>query len=105
MDARLDGIDARLNGIDTRLDGLDTRLVEMDRRIADGVSETRRHFDVVAEQHTARVSVLVDALVEAHASDRKRLLEIESERPTLLSALSDHELRLRVLEGTGRKPL
>lgn len=93
MDARFAAVDARFASVDARFETLEQRITE------EGVN-TRRHFDVVAEQLSSQVSALAESIAASNARADRRLGPIESERVTLLSALSDHELRLRVLEGT-----
>ncbi len=97
-------MEARFEKTDARFDGIDARFVEMDRRITEEGRDTRRHFDVVAEQITSRVSALAETIAASNARCDRRLSTVESEGVTLLSALSDHELRLRVLEGARRRP-
>lgn len=87
-------MDARFGKVDDRLEGIETRLDSMDDRIGDEAKNTRRHFDVVAEDLKSQMKAAADASTQ-HA---RHLASISSENVTLLSALSDHELRLRVLE-------
>jgi len=96
VDERFKQVDQRFEQVDRRLEAVDTRLEAMDRRITDEGNSTRRHFDVVAEDLKSQFKAVADA----SAQSERRLASITSESVTLLSALSDHELRLRVLEGT-----
>ena len=96
IDARFEQIDARFDRIDERFEGVDRRLDGLDKRITDEAIVTRRHFDVVAEDLKSQLRAAAERS-ELHA---QRVATISSENVTLLSALSDHELRLRVLEGT-----
>lgn len=82
-----------------RFDGIDAWLDSMDIRIAEEAAASRRHFDVIAEELKSQISTLAESIDASSAQAERRLRPIESERVTLLSALSDHELRLRVLEG------
>lgn len=102
VDARLDNIDARLDQMDVRFEGIDARLDSMDGRITEEAVTTRRHFDVVAEELKSQISALAESIATSNARAEQRLRPVESERVTLLSALRDHELRLRVLEGARR---
>ena len=88
VDARFEQVDARLGKIEARLGNVETQVIEQ------GV-EIRRHFDVVAEQLRSDIRTFADSV----AAGERRLAAMSSENVTLLSALSDHELRLRVLEG------
>ena len=96
VDERFRQVDERFEQVDRRFDSIETRLDVMDRRITDEARTTRRHFDVVAEDLKSQLKAVADA----SAQSERRLASITSESVTLLSALSDHELRLRVLEGT-----
>ena len=96
VDERFKQVDGRFEQVDRRLEAVETRLAAMDRRITDEGKATRRHFDVVAEDLKSQLKAVADA----SAQSERRLASISSENVTLLSALSDHELRLRVLEGT-----
>ena len=96
VDERFKQVDGRFEQVDRRLEAVETRLAAMDRRITDEGKATRRHFDVVAEDLKSQLKAVADA----SAKSERRLASISSENVTLLSALSDHELRLRVLEGT-----
>lgn len=96
VDQRFEQVDERFEQVDRRLEAVETRLEAMDRRITDEGKATRRHFDVVAEDLKSQLKAVADA----SAQSERRLASITSESVTLLSALSDHELRLRVLEGT-----
>jgi len=96
VDERFEQVDERFEQVDRRFDSIETRLDVMDRRITDEARTTRRHFDVVAEDLKSQMKVVA----EASAQSERRLATSSSENVTLLSALSDHELRLRVLEGT-----
>ena len=67
---------------------------DLEQKIAEEGERTRRHFDIVAERISSDVAVLATNVVtlnQASADNR-------AEHITLLSALSDHELRLRVVE-------
>lgn len=109
MHGRLDDVNRRFEDVNHRFDDVDRRFdelrQEMDRRFDDmkqqaatTAVETRRHLDVVAEQ--LRSDIAVFATVATATSEE--LIRIRSENEgkaeVLLSALSDHELRLRVLE-------
>ena len=96
IDARFEQIDARFERIDEWFEGVDRRLDGLDKRITDEAIVTRRRFDVVAEDLKSQLRAAAERS-ELHA---QRVATISSENVTLLSALSDHELRLRVLEGT-----
>ena len=81
--------------VDTRLGKIETRLGHVEIQVTEQGVEIRRHFDVVAEQLRSDIRTFADSV----AAGERRLAAISSENATLLSASSDHELRLRVLEG------
>ena len=70
------------------------QFAEMDRRITEEGEQTRRHFDVVAEQLKSEIALLATAVVRLERSN----VDIRAGQATVFSALSDHELRLRILE-------
>ena len=109
MDARFAEVDARFAALETRFDAFEARFDAFEARIEDRFAEqrvwtdariaaegdrTRRHFDVVAESLRGDSAVVAQGV----AALGKRASAIESERIPLVSTLSDHELRLRVLE-------
>ncbi len=95
VDERFEQVDKRLEHIDERLEHIDARFDRLERRIDEHETTIRRHFDVIAEDLKSQIRASVDA----SAQNQRHLASMSSENVTLLSALSDHELRLRVLEG------
>lgn len=106
VDARLDRMDARLGQVEVRLDRVEVRLEDIDARLETRIREegveTRRHIDRVSGHIASPLSALIDIVAASTAEAERRLRPIESERTPLLSAMSEHELRLLVLEGTRR---
>lgn len=94
IDERFNTIDERVSAIDRRFADVDRRFTELERRIADEGARTRRHFDVVADQLRSDTALLAETVAAIHRDQ----VAGRSEQGTLLSALSDHELRLRALE-------
>ena len=63
VDQRLDAVDKRLGTVDKRLDAVDKRLDTVDKRlnaVDQKFVETRRHFDVVAEDLTSKISLVAE---------------------------------------------
>jgi archaellum component FlaC len=56
VDQKLDVVDERLDTVDKRLGTVDKRLDAVDQKFV----ETRRHFDVVAEDLTSKISLVVE---------------------------------------------
>ena len=106
LDARFDRVDARLGQVEVRLDRVEVRLEDigarLETRIREEGVETRRHIDRVSGHIASPLSALIDIVAASTAEAERRLRPIESERTPLLSAMSEHELRLLVLEGTRR---
>ena len=86
VDARFDAVDARFDAVDARFDAVDTRFGAIDGQLgevraeikAEGI-ETRRHFDVVAEQLRDYVKVLADGI----ARNTERLDQHDTRLDTL----------------------
>lgn len=95
---RFQEVDKRFEQVDKRLEHIDARFDRLERRIDEHETTIRRHFDVIAEDLKSQIRASVDA----SAQNQRHLASMSSENVTLLSALSDHELRLRVLEGKRR---
>jgi len=91
VDERFAQVDQRLERVDERLDALDTRIT------TEGV-DTRRHFDVVAEDLKSQIRLVASAVVANTALLERHINTSVSERKTVSAALDDHEVRLTVLE-------
>jgi hypothetical protein len=91
MDERFTGVDQRFAELRREMD---SRFTAVHARVVEEGQITRRHFDVVAEDLAREIRTLAAALAEG----QKSLNENPSEHGTFIAALSDHELRLRVLE-------
>ena len=91
VDQRFAQVDQRFAQVDQRLDTLDTRIT------TEGV-DTRRHFDVVAEDLKSQIRLIASAVVANTATLERHINTSLSERKTVSAALNDHEVRLTVLE-------
>lgn len=108
IDGRLAKVDARFATIDERFTKVDEQFAEvrsqfeaMDRRITSEGADTRRHFDVVAEQMKADIAMLAGAVVAATSSLERYIAEDRNERATVTGVLHNHEIRLTALERPG----
>lgn len=99
VDDRFDRVDARFEQVDRRLERIETRLDGIDRRITDEAIETGRHFDVIAEDLKSQMK----SMAQASAESERHLAALSREHVTVIAALDDHELRLRVLEAKKRR--
>ena len=96
--ARLDQVDARFAQVDERLAHVDARLASVETRIDATAVETRRHFDVVAEQLRSDIALFASGGAVTKSRLDHSLVENESTQKTLFGALDDHERRLRILQ-------
>lgn len=98
VDQRFEQVDQRFAQVDERFDKVDERLDTLDARITTEGVDTRRHFDVVAEDLKSQIRLIASAVVANTATLERHINTSLSERKTVSAALDDHEVRLTVLE-------
>lgn len=98
VDERFTQVDERFTQVDERFDKVDERLDTLDTRITTEGVDTRRHFDVVAEDLKSQIRLIASAVVANTATLERHINTSLSERKTVSAALNDHEVRLTVLE-------
>ena len=84
--------------IDAQFKHVDERFASLEATIDAAAAETRRRFDVVAEHMRSDTKLLGSGLAATIERLDRSLAQNESKHTTLLGALDDHELRLRMLE-------
>ena len=105
MDARFAQVDERFVGIDEQLVRIDEQFAEvrgdivaLGKRIESSKTETRRHFDVIAEHLRSDIALLAGAVASIATMLERSLAENASEHRVMASAFDNHEIRLTALE-------
>jgi chromosome segregation ATPase len=110
VDERFKQVDERFAQVDNRFEHVDNRFTDLEasmrsefRRlthyIASESEQTRRHFDVVAEQMRSERNLVLDlGLTSAERAARLSRSHI-ADRERIEHTLADHERRLQELEG------
>ena len=77
---------------------LEATIEAIEATVRNSAEETRRHFDVVAEQMRADFKVVAGKTVATGEKVDRLIARNAIEHAAFVEAIADHEVRLRVLE-------
>ena len=99
VDNRFDEVDKRFADVDKHLGEHDNRFGSLETRITDEATETRRHFDVVADGLRESFKGVIDQTVATGKKVDRLIASNAVEHAAFLDAITDHEVRITRLEG------
>jgi len=91
-------MDERFHTVATRFEAADERFERLEAKIDSVAADTRRHFDIVSGQLRSDIALLASSVLASNERLDTSISSGKSEPVVLVSALDDHELRLRILE-------
>ena len=78
--------------------GLDTKMSDLLAVVKEQAEQTRRHFDVVAEEMRSEFKVVAERTMATNQKVDRLIAQNAIEHAAFVEAIADHEVRQRVIE-------